>query len=100
MTHRGIKEKGKALRTYRLEMSVDREQKDLFARAAALEGRSLSAFIMNSAREAALKTIQDHEMLVLTGSNQDIFIRALLNPPKPTQEMRQAALRYRKDLSR
>ncbi len=98
MPHHEVEDKGKTSRPDRLEARVDREQKVLFERAAALQGCSLSTFLITSAREAAIKTIQEHEVIKLSGSDQDVFIKALLNPPKPTKGMREAALRYKKDM--
>ncbi|MHB8483987.1 MAG: type II toxin-antitoxin system TacA family antitoxin [Nitrospiria bacterium] len=89
---------GKAARAGRLEARVNSEQKALFERAAALQGCSLSTFLIASAREAAIKTIREHEVIKLTGQDRDTFIAALLKPPKPTKKMREAAARYKKDL--
>jgi uncharacterized protein (DUF1778 family) len=93
-----VKGNKKAARSTRLESRVDSEQKALFERAAALQGCSLSNFLITSAREAALKTIRDYEVIKLKDSDRDVFIAALLNPPKPTKKMRQAALRYKKEM--
>ena|SRR3989338_6529429 len=98
MPRQKAENKGKTTRSERLEARVDSDQKELFERAAALQGCSLSTFVIMSAREAAIKTIQDYEVIRLTGPDRDIFIKALLNPPKPTRKMRQAALRYKKDM--
>lgn len=98
MPRQKVDDKGKTARSDRLEARVDSEQKELFERAAALQGCSLSTFLIMSAREAAMKTIRDHEVIKLTGPDRDVFIEALLNPPKPTRKMRQAALRYKKDM--
>lgn len=98
MPRHEVEGKGKISRSDRLEARVDREQKALFERAAALQGCSLSTFLITSAREAAIKTIQEHEVIKLSGSDRDVFIKALLNPPKPTKKMREAALRYKKEM--
>ena len=98
MPRHDVEDKGKTSRSDRLEARVDREQKALFERAAALQGCSLSTFLITSAREAAIKTIQEHEVIKLSGSDRDVFIKALLNPPKPTKKMREAALRYKKEM--
>jgi uncharacterized protein (DUF1778 family) len=97
MHHQKQKVKENAARSSRLEARIDSEQKALFERAAALQGCSLSNFVLASARDAAIRTIREHEVIKLTGPDRDIFIAALLNPPKPTKKMREAATRYRKD---
>jgi len=88
--------KKKTDRSSRLEARIDSEQKELFERAAALQGCSLSSFVITSAREAAIKTIREHEVIRLVGPDRDAFIAALINPPKPTRKMREAARRYKK----
>lgn len=82
-------------RAERLEARVTREQKILLARAAALEGRSLTDFIVASAQDAAVETIARHELLKLSPRDQSAFVDALLNPPAPNDTLRAAAERYR-----
>jgi len=89
--------KKKAGRTSRLEARIDSEQKALIERAAALQGCSLSNFVIASAREAAIKTIKEHEVIRLVEPDREAFVAALMNPPKPTRKMREAARRYKKE---
>jgi len=100
MRGNAAEDKKKADRSSRLEARIDSEQKVLFERAAALQGCSLSSFIITSAREAAIKTIREHEVIRLVGPDRDAFIAALINPPKPTRKMREAARRYKKEVGR
>lgn len=93
-------DKEKASRTSRLEARIDSEQKALFERAASLRGSSLSNFVIASAREAAIKTIREHEVIRLVGPDRDAFIAALMDPPSPTRKMRDAARRYKKEAGR
>jgi len=97
MRGNAAEDKKKTVRSSRLEARINSEQKALIERAAALQGCSLSNFIIASAREAAIKTIREHEMIRLTGPNREAFITALMNPPKPTKKMREAAKRYKKE---
>lgn len=82
-------------RSERVEARVTAEQKKLLERAAALEGRSLTDFVVSSAQAAAAITISRHELLRLTPDDQDVFVEALLNPPAPNETLRRAAARYR-----
>lgn len=100
MLHQAIKDKEKTTRSSRLEARISNEQKALFERAAELQGCSLSNFIITSAREAALKAIREHEVIRLVGPDRDAFIAALINPPKPTRKMREAAKRFKKEAGR
>ena len=80
----------------RLEARINRSQKTLFQRAARLEGRSLSDFVVAATLEAAARTIQRDEILQLSTTDRDVFVRALLNPPEPVPALREAARRYKK----
>ena len=82
-------------RSERVEARVTPEQKKLLERAAALEGRSLTDFVVSSAQTAAADTISRHELLKLTPDDQEVFVAALLNPPAPSKTLRAAAARYR-----
>ena len=81
-------------RSERLEARISREQKRLLAKAAALEGRSLSDFVISSAQEAARKTLREHEILVLGAQDQEAFVAALLDDTPPGETLRNAARRY------
>ncbi len=82
-------------RAERVEARVTPKQKRLFERAAALEGRSLTDFLLASAQTAAAEAISRHELLKLTPEDQRVFVNALLNPPAPNKALRTATARYR-----
>lgn len=85
-----------AERSERLEARITRSQKALFKRAAELQGRSLSDFIVQAASDAANRVVEEQQVLSLTAQEQAVFVEALLNPCKPGPELRAAARRYRK----
>lgn len=82
-------------RSERVEARLTPEQKKLLERAASLEGRSLTDFVLSSAQAAAADTISRHELLMLAPGDREIFVAALLNPPAPNDALRAAAARYR-----
>jgi uncharacterized protein (DUF1778 family) len=82
-------------RRERLEARVSPEQKSLLERAAALEGRSLTDFVVASAHAAAMETIQRHEMIALSARDILAFTQALMHPPAPNERLRAAARRHR-----
>jgi uncharacterized protein (DUF1778 family) len=84
------------LKSERLEARITVAQKRLLQRAAELEGRSLTDFLVASAQEAAKRTIQEHEIMKLNGEDREIFISAVLNPPQPSAKLVEAARRYRR----
>jgi uncharacterized protein (DUF1778 family) len=70
-------------------------QKELLQRAAELEGRSLTDFVVSSAQEAARRIIQEHEVMLLNARDREVFVKALLAPPAPNAKLRRAARRYK-----
>lgn len=79
----------------RLTVRISAEQKTLFERAAALEGRSLTDFVVASTQAAAAETVQRHEVISLTMRDRAALLEALANPPAPNEALREAARRYR-----
>jgi uncharacterized protein (DUF1778 family) len=82
----------------RLEARISREQKELFQRAADIQGRTLTDFVISSLQEAALRAIQEHEMMILSVRDREVFVEALLNPPNPSDKLRSAAQRYKQKI--
>ena len=78
----------------RLEARVDPEIKALWQKAADLEGRTLTDFVIASVQAAACKVIQQHQTLKLSVEDSEALVNALLNPPKPNDTLKTAALRY------
>jgi uncharacterized protein (DUF1778 family) len=81
-------------RRERLEARVSPEQKSVLERAAALEGRSLTDFVVASAHAAAVEAIQRHELITLTARDNRAFAQALMHPPAPNERLRAAARRH------
>jgi uncharacterized protein (DUF1778 family) len=79
----------------RVEARLNPEQKRRLERAARLRGTSISEFMVSSADEAAVATIEQHEVWTLTGRDRTAFVEALLHPPSPSRRMKAAARRYR-----
>jgi uncharacterized protein (DUF1778 family) len=82
------------VRSQRLEARVSPEQKALFQRAADLQGRMLTDFVVASTYEAAIRTIDDMHTVRLTAEESRIFAEALLHPRAPTADLKAAARRY------
>lgn len=85
----------KGSRSERLEARLSREQKDLFQRAAALQGRSLTDFVVASAQQAAVETVRVHDAMRLSDRDRRAFVAVLLAPPAPARRLTEAAKRYR-----
>ena len=80
----------------RFEARITAEQKSLFLKAATLTGRSLTDFVVASAQEAATRTVQQHEAMILSLRDRKVFVAALLKPPAAGARLRKAAARYRR----
>lgn len=79
----------------RLEARLPESVHSLLREAAALQGRSLSEFVVSSAREAAERAIAEHNVIELSLSDQQRFAAALEKPPKVAAALKQAAKRRR-----
>ena len=80
----------------RFAARIEPEEKRTLERAAELSGRSLTDFVMSSAREAAVQTIARFEGLALTDPrDRELFVSTMLSPPSPNDTLRKAARRYR-----
>ena len=88
-----------AARTYRFDARLNEAQKLLIQRAADLEGRSMTDFVLHSAESAAERTIEKRSMLILTARESEAFANAILSPPNPGAVLRKAAREYRKKLA-
>jgi uncharacterized protein (DUF1778 family) len=83
----------------RLEARLPSEQKRLFERAADLQGTTLTDFVLANLQAAATSTINEFETLRLRGEDREVFINALLNPPKANRYSKEAVARYKKHVS-
>ena len=78
--------------TARLEARIAPEVLAIVKRAAELQGRSLSDFVVAAAQEAAHRAIEEAHLIRLSVEDQRRFVEGLLNPPGPSP----ALLRARK----
>jgi uncharacterized protein (DUF1778 family) len=78
-------------RTTRLEARISPQGLAVVKRAAELQGRSLSDFVVLAAEESARKTIEDMHAIQLSMDDQQRFAAILLDPP----ELSPALLRAR-----
>jgi uncharacterized protein (DUF1778 family) len=81
--------------TARLEARLPNEVLARLKRAAELQGRSLTDFVVAAADEAACRAIEQTEIINLSIEDQRQIVEALLNPPEPTPALIRAVKRYR-----
>jgi uncharacterized protein (DUF1778 family) len=79
----------------RLEARLPLEVLTRLKRAAEIQGRSLTDFVVSAADEAACRTIEQTEIIRLSAEDQLAVAEAILNPPDPSPALIRAAQRYR-----
>jgi uncharacterized protein (DUF1778 family) len=82
-------------RTARIEARIAPEALVIVKRAAEIQGRSISDFVVAAAQEAAHRAIEETQMIRLSVEDQRAFVEAILNPPEPTPALRRAFRRHR-----
>lgn len=82
-------------RTERLETRLTVAQKALIEHAAALQGRSVTDFVLTSVQDAARQTIDNHHRLDLSLRDSQRFVDALLKPQPVNDRLRETVRRYR-----
>ena len=85
-----------ATRTQRIEARITPEALAVVKRAAEIQGRSVSDFVVAAAQEAAARTIEETQIIRLSVEDQRAFAEAILNPPEPGPALKRAAQAYRK----
>ena len=78
-------------RNARLEARISPEALAIVKRAAEIQGRSVSDFVVAAAQEAAKRAIEDTTRILLSVEDQRRIMDALLNPPEPNAALRKAA---------
>jgi uncharacterized protein (DUF1778 family) len=80
----------------RFDAKIPRAQKQLFEYAASLGGfRTLTEFIINAVQEKANTIIEEHNTILASEKDREIFFDALMNPPGPNKKLRDIAERYK-----
>ncbi|MER8384660.1 DUF1778 domain-containing protein [Mesorhizobium sp. M0166] len=78
-------------RTARLEARISPDILDVVKRAAEIQGRSVSDFVVAAAQEAAQRTIESTTIMRISVEDQRAMMEAILNPPEPNEALRKAA---------
>ena len=80
----------------RLEARLPNEVLTRLKRAAEIQGRTLTDFVVAAADEAACRAIEQTEIIRLSAEDQRQIAEAILNPPAPTPALRKAFRLHRK----
>jgi uncharacterized protein (DUF1778 family) len=82
-------------RTARIEARLAPEALEIIRRAAEIQGRSVSDFVVAATQAAAEQTIAEVEILRLSRKATEQFAELLVNPPEPTPALARAFKRHR-----
>lgn len=82
-------------RTARFEARFAPDVLAVVKRAAEIQGRSVSDFVVAAAQAEASRTIEEAQIIRLAVEDQRAFAEAILNPPEPAPVLRRAFRRHR-----
>ena len=85
-----------AISTARLEARISTDLHSMLKRAAELQGRTMTDFVVSAVQDAAQRAIEQAEVIRLSLAVQECFAQALLSPPKPAPALERAFARRRK----
>jgi uncharacterized protein (DUF1778 family) len=82
-----------AMSTARLEARISTELHATLKRAAEIQGRTMTDFVISAVQEAAQRAIEQSGVIKLSLSDQERFASALLSPPNATPALKRAFAR-------
>ncbi|GAA0329976.1 hypothetical protein GCM10009087_45210 [Sphingomonas oligophenolica] len=82
-------------RSARIEARIAPEVLAAVKRAAEIEGRSISDFIVDAARHAAERTIEEAQIIRLSLADQERVANVLANPPASSPALERAMAAHR-----
>lgn len=77
----------------RIQIRIDPDVKKI-ERAAQHSRKILSEFVVSRSLAAAEELINDHEKIILSDADWDVFYNALVRPPKPNRALQEAYRQY------
>ena len=83
----------------RFDTRLPKHQKEFFEKAAALGGyRTLTEFVIFSVQDKAREIIEEHNRILASENDREIFFDALLKEAKPNKALKSAAESYKEAL--
>jgi len=80
----------------RLEARISTDLHALLKRAAELQGRTMTDFVVSAVQDAARRAIEQTDIVRLSLGDQQRFAKALLSPPRPSAALKRAIARHDK----
>lgn len=88
-------------KTARFDTRITPDQKKLFKYASELAGyASMSEFVVTSVQMRANAIVDQHNKIITSQKDRELFFNALINPPRPNTALRKAAKKYFAALSK
>ena len=85
-----------ATSTARLEARISTDLHAMLKRAAELQGRTMTDFVVSAVQDAAQRAIEQAAVIRLSLADQDCFAQSLLSPPQPAPALERAFARRSK----
>jgi len=82
--------------TARLEARISTDLHAMLKRAAELQGRTMTDFVIAAVQDAAQQAIEQADVIRLSLADQACFAQALLSPPPPSPALKRAFARRNK----
>lgn len=79
--------------TARLEARISTDLHSMLKRAAEIQGRTMTDFVVLAVQDAAQRAIEQAEVIRLSLSDQACFAQAMLEPPPPAPALERAFAR-------
>jgi uncharacterized protein (DUF1778 family) len=83
------------LPTARLEARISTDLHAMLKRAAELQGRTMTDFVVTAVQDAALRAIEQADVVRLSMADQACFAQVLISPPPPAPALERAFARRR-----
>jgi uncharacterized protein (DUF1778 family) len=85
-----------AIATARLEARISTDLHAMLKRAAELQGRTMTDFVIAAVQDAAQRAIEQADVMRLSLADQTSFAQALLSPPEPAPALKRTIARRQK----
>ena len=82
--------------TARLEARISRDLHAMLKRAAELQSRTMTDFVVSAVQEAASRAIEQTDLIRLSIADQNRFASALLSPQKAAPALKRAFARHKR----
>ncbi|WP_372756001.1 DUF1778 domain-containing protein [Labilibaculum sp.] len=83
------------LKQSRFELRISQDEKRVFERASKISGhKTLASFVTSIVKKRAKEIIDDHEKILVSEKDKEIFFNTILANNEPNEKLMQAAKKY------